>query len=456
MKTILILIGLRGSGKSTLLKRAQTVTGVTILQPSTTRPPRTDDEYQYHYLNKEAWDHNEFAWTIEVQGHSYGLRKSQIEEIEFGEIGLTVFHPGNIEDLYRYQHNSSAEFITIGLNTIKTYAELKKRIGYDKQRDEGQSTFDAQLKIVQECDIVLEGDPDVLLTAITSIVRILFSRGVLDKQTIIDLINTKTLLKNTILTNVQSASYDLRVGSTVWCKGNLLTLKENETVAIPPYSYVLIKAEEEACLPKFIVAHYDIKVSLFIQGIILSNGPQVDPGFSGGLLCMLFNCSDTNVGLRRGEHFATIEFLVTSKTTEGYKEHYQHKDRLEEFMHSTTAVSTGGTIFDKFDKLQKSWETFRNTFIIGGIAVIIALIGISVGMIQWGYNTWDKVENVRKQIVDNETQLQELIKEEKKIKTEVDNAIVKLSEQQSLPTQSAPVARDTSTFQNSSSSQKVK
>ena len=295
MNTVLVLAGVRGSGKSTLLKKAQSRSQVKFLQPSTTRDPWPNDEDQYHHITKDEWKRADFAWTIKVQNHLYGLRKSQLQDLRYGEIGLTVFHPGNLYVLEKHRLESDVEFITVGLDTVASYEEMRERIGNDRTRDEGEANFKTQLQIVRACDVTLSRNAETVFDAFACIVRVLLSRGVLDKHAIRCLIESGTLLKHTSLANVQPASYDLMVGNAVWSKGKEKKLDVREAFEIPPYSYVIIKAEEEAHLPKFIVAHYDLKVSLFVQGIILSNGPQVDPGFHGGLLCMLFNGSDDPV-----------------------------------------------------------------------------------------------------------------------------------------------------------------
>jgi deoxycytidine triphosphate deaminase len=347
------------------------------------------------------------------------LLKSELAKVAPGEIGLTVFHPGNIEVLNVYRRSSGNEIVTVGLDTVSSHGEMMSRIGCDPSRDEGEAAFEAQRAIVQGCDAVLQGDIGKVSAAVVAILGMLRSRGVLDGQTMKTLFDAGMLLTCASAINVQPASYDLRVGDILWCKGNLSKLQPNVPFSIPPYSYVVVQAREEARLPNFVAAHYDLKVSLFMQGVILSNGPQVDPGYKGGLLCMLFNGSDSNVGLKAGEHFATIEFLLTSKVTEGYKEHHQNQQTVDEFMHSTTAVSPGGTIFDKLVDLRKSWETFRNAFIVAGVALVVTVLSLAlglVGLLRWGYDTWEKADKATAQSVATVKTLESLLEEERRLK----------------------------------------
>ena len=114
--------------------------------------------------------------------------------------------------------------------------------------------------------------------------------------------------------------------------------------------------------------------------------------------------------------------------TEGYKEHYQEKESLAEFIASTTAVSSGGTILDKFAELKKSWEIFRNIFLIGGIVVILAILGL----VGWGYNTWFKVEQSSRQSMESARKVQDLILEEQNLRKSVEQTIQNLQKQPPL------------------------
>jgi len=433
MNTVVVLVGVAGAGKSTLIARARQIHGVRILQPSTTRPLRKGETNEYDWRELKAWNNSDYAWTIEAKGHRYGMRKSELHTLKPGEIGLTVFHPGSLEALDRYSPGSDLEFVTVGLDTVKTHDQLKTRLGDDNSRDEGLGAFTSQRKIVCECDAVLRGDADTVSNAIGAIFRAVVARGVLDKESIGNLIQAGTLLHDTTSDNIQTASYDLRVGDTIWCKGKTQQLQLNTAFPIPPYSYVLVEAREQADLPKFILAHYDLKVSLFMHGVILSNGPQVDPGYRGGLLCMLFNGSDVNVGLRRGEHFATIEFLVTNRVTKGYKGKHQSQQTLVNFMPSTTEVGPGGTILDRLGIMEGAWERFRNVFIVAGIALVLTLI-VGIGsLLFWGINTWSKADSAVQQVEEQMNAVDSLLYEVREMNERVEAGLSHLRTKQALP-----------------------
>ena len=79
--------------------------------------------------------------------------------------------------------------------------------------------FTEQRQIVRDCDVTIRGNADTVFDALKGIFRSLLSRGVLDSTSIKSLIQAGTLLHDADAKNSQSASYDLRVGKSVWCKG---------------------------------------------------------------------------------------------------------------------------------------------------------------------------------------------------------------------------------------------
>jgi deoxycytidine triphosphate deaminase/guanylate kinase len=423
MNTIIVLVGVGGAGKSTLLAHANKLQGVKVLQPSTTRQKRVGENDEYHFMQKDAWKNAEHAWTIDARNNYYGLRHSEIKNLHPGEIGLTVFHPGSLDTLENVRKVSDYEFVTVGIDTVDTHAELKQRTNNQPERDEGELAFKSQLEIVRKCDCVIRGDIKTVTDALVSTILALKSKGVLDKKSITNFLKAGTLLGDANPNNVQPASYDLCVGNIVWCRGKKSDLQPNDVVRIPPYSYIIVQAHEKARLPNFIIAHYDLKVSLFAQGVILSNGPQVDPGYDGVLLCMLFNGSDIEVGLKCGDHFATIEFLVTSKVTEGYNDHHQHQKTLGDFIDSHAHVSPGGTILQQFDSLKNSWDNFKTAFFLPTIGIVLATIVALVFLGIWGYDTTEKASKTADQAQTATGQLTRMVDEESNLLSQVTAAL---------------------------------
>jgi ribose 1,5-bisphosphokinase PhnN len=105
--------------------------------------------------------------------------------------------------------------------------------------------------------------------------------GMLPKKVLELMVKCGMLLKNAEIENkVGGASFDLSLGDQYWQDGEKRVLDNtNPFIKLKPGDYVIVSSEETADFPRDIAGRFDLSVGLFCQGIILSNGPQVDPGF---------------------------------------------------------------------------------------------------------------------------------------------------------------------------------
>ncbi|CAB1368287.1 conserved protein of unknown function [Denitratisoma oestradiolicum] len=207
--------------------------------------------------------------------------------------------------------------------------------------------------------------------------------------------NAGTLLEGGDLQKVETASYDLRLQNKYWCQGKYHDLTDNNpTMEIPPYSFVIVTAVEQAITPRFLVGTFDIRVRLFISGVILSNGPQVDPGYRGALLCILYNPSGRKVCLTRYEHFATIQYQTTALKAKGYTAQYQDKKTFEGFVDAGTAVSPGGQIKEDLATLDvtlsKKISDFKNFWWLVMAVVVASIIAVFAILATMSYSLIDK------------------------------------------------------------------
>lgn len=378
MKTLLILVGVQGSGKTSVLRG---VNEVLVLKPSTQRAPRsaTDDEYYF----EKSWQANRFAWTIKRGTVNYGMRKSELEKIE--RIGITVFDPAHLHELAASNIPNEFDVITIGLDTITNLAEQQARVGNNPNRSINQNDFDKQRDVIKSCNVVLSGTEATVVSATNEIIKIIGGRGgVISGDSIKRLIEAGTLLENTDPKRVEVASYDLRLLDKYWCQGKYHSLDQNKPeMVIPPYSFALVTAMEQAIIPSFLVGSFDIRVKLFISGVILSNGPQVDPGYRGALLCMLYNASGSEVCLNRFEHFATLQFQTTATNSKGYTAQYQGKKTFEDFIDARISTGPGGRIHEDMKNIETSTKSeikeFKNTWFTA-MALLFAIVAILVGL----------------------------------------------------------------------------
>lgn len=351
MKKLIVLVGIQGAGKTTVLKSFK---GGKVLKPSTTRQPRFAGESEYFF--EAGWNAPDFAWAIDRGADKYGMRWAELRSID--NLGVTVFDPASLQTLKASAAKEEFEIFTVGLDTIKDLAEQHARVGNDPKRMMQQADFDMQKDVVSRCDVSLRGDANTVLGAIEELAKLIGGRGgVLHSESIERLVNAGSLMEGAEKSQIQPASYDLRIADEYWCQGNFHTLSPtNRILRIPPYSFVIVQAAEVAKLPSFISASFDIRVSLFFSGVVLSNGPQVDPGYNGALFCMLHNASGSEVGINQGDHFATIQFQTMATNGDGYKSQYQNKKNFKDFLNGSDATRPGGRIFEDISSLSGKLE----------------------------------------------------------------------------------------------------
>lgn len=206
--------------------------------------------------------------------------------------------------------------------------------------------------------------------------------GMLPKKVIELMVKCGMLLKNAEITNnVSGASFDLSLGGQYWQDGKRRMLDDtNPFLELKPGDYAIVSSKETADFPKDIAGRFDLSVSLFCQGIILSNGPQVDPGFKGGLFCLLFNTSNATIRLKQGQHYATIEFIKLLEPTIAYSGMYQGKDNIIDYLNYLPEPSVITMIKEDIDAL-KSEKRLEKTIplILSILAIVAAIIGLIIG-----------------------------------------------------------------------------
>jgi deoxycytidine triphosphate deaminase len=378
MKKLIVLVGMQGAGKTTVLNRFR---GGKILKPSTMRPPRFAGEDEYHF--ETAWLQTDFAWTITRGQTNYGMRWSELRSIE--HLGITVFDPATLDILKASRASLEFEIITVGLDTILSVADQHLRVANDPKRLIQQADFDKQRAAITKCDVVLRGDEYIVAHAVEAVASIIGGRGgVLSAESIKPLIAAGSLLEDAEVGNIEPASYDLRICDRYWCQGRYHTLAaDNPVLVIPPYSFALVQAREQARLPRFIVATFDIRVSLFFSGVILSNGPQVDPGYSGALFCMLHNASGTPVGINRNDHFSSIQFQTLATNSAGYIAGYQNKKDFKDFLTGSDSIKPGGQIYEHVNSIGENLKSDFRSLKWNVIATTVAVVAVIAGVGVW-------------------------------------------------------------------------
>lgn len=366
-KNLIVIVGIQGAGKSTLIKSLSSNSKVKILKASTTRDKRNgvvDDEYYFSDSINTA-DH---AWVIDYKNNKYGMKSSELDYSD-EKVGITVFEPSLIHILQEFiDSNTNYNVITVGLDNLQTPEEQVRRVN-NPLRELNESDFEKSHKKIKQCNFIIKGETPQTNKAILSIIDFLNSKGgIIPTDILSGLMSANSVITNYTPDNLKVASYDLTLGSDVWCQGKFIALTEDSPfMEIPAYSYAIVSAAELANLPCMFTARFGLKNSLFFQGVILSNGPQIDPGYRGALFCMLYNGRDSNIKLRLGMTFSTIEFSSLSMISKGYKGKYQDKTRLIEFMSTESAMTDGGKILERTQNeiqvLNEKFDAFKNVVV---------------------------------------------------------------------------------------------
>jgi len=379
----IIITGTSGAGKSTIAKRfCETYKIFQIVQAVTTRQPREDDiTNQYLHITKEEFKKIEEKLLIksEYRGESYGVTHDALQQvINNDKIPILIITPQSIHEL-EMKEDRKHQYLTIFLDAPDEMLDerLKARgteinENIKKQREKDRKYIEYCLYIIKNLNIE---DTTELLHCLWDYRNI---GGMLPKRVIELMIKCGTLLENANKNNIQGASYDLVLGDEYFQKGLIKSLDEKKPfIMMEPGGYVLISSKEIANLPRDIAGRFDITVSLFCKGVILSNGPQIDPGFRGKLFCLLFNTSNEKIQLKRDEHFATIEFIKLFEPTAPYTGKYQNKITIGDYLPNIVKASAINELIKDVKKLKKEeWWIKILPLVVSIFALILAIVSL--------------------------------------------------------------------------------
>lgn len=205
--------------------------------------------------------------------------------------------------------------------------------------------------------------------------------GMLSKRLISSYISHKLLIwpdYSEYNSKISPSSYDLSLGDDYYYGGKIYTLCEKQPfLKIDPYDYAIVSSSETVNMPKDISGRFDVSVSLFCQGVILSNGTQIDPGFCGKLFCLLFNTSNKPIYLKRGDHFVTLEFCKLLEVTEPYHGKYNYKTSIVPYIPANALHGAINELKQDLDAIKKENSQLQSIF-LGTLTLIITLIALLV------------------------------------------------------------------------------
>lgn len=251
-------------------------------------------------------------------------------------------------------------------------------------------------------------------------------RGILLSNHIDRLCQQKLLISdNYERGNLRLASYTLRIGDNFIDsdgKQQCLTDK-NESFVFQKNSIIFVTTKERLEIPFYIIARFNLRVNWVYDGILLGTGPQVDPGFSGFLSCPLYNLTDGDIIIRRGQNFATIDF---EKTTALLANHtLQQKRDLITSAGDKQLSFVGAEAYSFYRipplkplQLRKSHKILSSLFEMReevrtwrrlGIGAVIAFFGLTLSLLAFGANLYRQNSDLNRQLLDGKNDLQRAV-----------------------------------------------
>jgi deoxycytidine triphosphate deaminase len=209
--------------------------------------------------------------------------------------------------------------------------------------------------------------------------------------------------------NLKPAGYELTVGDEYFLAGEFHSLggaTGSNKVTLPPFEVAVFKTAEVLCLPRYLIARWNIRVKHAYSGLLWVGGPQVDPGYVGHLFCPIYNLSDKPVTLELGEALALMDFVKTTpfdltKSDQELKRYPRLPKRLilEDYRIDdlrSALFTRAGEKLAEFEESIKNLETRFVTFTqisFAIFALVIALVALasktgaenmSLGASVWG------------------------------------------------------------------------
>ena len=208
--------------------------------------------------------------------------------------------------------------------------------------------------------------------------------GVLLSDEIIFYVGECHLIKPFSRKRLKPASYQLTVGDEAMVGGRPRRLGDcwpNNSLSIPAFEVAVIKTDETLNLPRFLIGRWNIRVALAYQGLVWVGGPQVDPGYVGHLFCPIYNLSDKEVRIKKGDAIAVIDFVKTTgfDTNKGEEkwERYQRPPKrvvIEDYGIDDFRSGPFETK-DKLDDINQKMNVFTSlVFVI--LAILMSAIGL--------------------------------------------------------------------------------
>jgi len=388
----IIIAGPSGVGKTTVVRSLSDDFNYRKVTSVTTRGERDDDRSgEYKYIPdseyEELKDGGELMVEAKYRGESYGVTFEDFEELlELKEIPILLITPESAANLLKKNRKQSDRERFVSFYVDAPDDELSRR---KSERDDNDVDMEQLERRERDRSFKKEflyqlQNYDSAKTA-RAIHELWLQRdrsGILPKSLIEQMTQCGILVENPDPESISHASYDLRLGHEHYQRGEIRELSNSDPfIKIEPYDYAVAMTEEVVNFPRNIAGRFDLKVSLFFQGVILSNGPQVDPGFNGKLFCLLFNTSDSIVSIKQGDTFATLEFHKTLDSTEPYDGPYQGQENIAGYL--PPQIMRGGIyeLNQEIERMKKERKRLQSVVFTRNLTVALGLISLVLAII---------------------------------------------------------------------------
>lgn len=385
----IIITGTSNAGKSTIAKELcgsdsnGNPSSFEVVSTVTTRKRRNDD-FSYEYTTDEEFANllaaNALLTNTTYLDKHYGIKMTEFKSVvQKNKLPILILNPSSVSSLI---DKSDGRFMCFFIDAtdeklIERWQTREKRKMYDEEK----ISFTKQLALDRnnsfKCDYVLKNNN--IAVSVSLIAQLWEQRnrgGGLSYNIIKSMIECEMLLEHADASGVKGASYDLLLGDEYYYAGKIKHLSEADPfLTIEPYDYAIVSCKERACMPRDVTARFGLTVGLFCQGIILSNGPQIDPGFHGTLFCLLFNTSNRAVHLKRGKHYATIEFNKLIEPAKPYEGKYQGAEKIIEYIPANALQGAINELKKDIERLKDESKLMQNIYLVVA-GLMFAIISI--------------------------------------------------------------------------------
>ena len=381
----IIITGTSCAGKSTIAQKLCDKVDVRFEQVKaiTTRNRRQDD-LNYEYVSNEEFDQlladQNLLVNSTYRGEKYGIKKEEYNKVlSQNKIPLLIITPVSAAELLA---ENKEKYMSVFLDSqddilLDRFIERSRNTADEKEKKSFFEQNEIDRRYQDKTHYIIDNiDPGSTVSLITLLWEHQNRGGALSQKIITSMIKCGMLLRNADPKMVRGASYDLRLGDEYYYDGKIQELSDKKPfLTIEPYDYAIVSCIETAWMPRDIIAKFGLTVGLFCQGVILSNGPQIDPGFRGTLFCLLFNTSNRAVHLKRGKHYATIEFNKLIGYAEPYEGKYQGKTHIIDYIPENALHGAINELKKEVEQLKTESRIMQNIY-LGVVALMFAIISI--------------------------------------------------------------------------------